>query len=380
MEIYLDHTATTRPYPEAIAAVMDAMTVHYANPSSLHHAGLEAQKLVDSARNQLAMALRAKPEELTFTSGATEASNLAIRGTLFAYGKRRRHIVTTTVEHVSVKALCDQLETEGYSVTRVAPDADGHIMPEAVLGAVCEETCLVSMMLVNNETGHILPVAETFAAIKRRYPDVITHCDAVQGFLKLPVQPEKLYADLLTVSGHKVHAPKGVGALYHRKGIRLKPIVYGGHQEGSLRPGTEAVPLIAGFGAAVTALLPSVQERYEAVAALRKGFLERLGKLSDITIQSPQDGSPYILSISVKGLRSETMLHFLAEREIYVSSGSACAKGKSSGVLQAFGVRDAAADSTLRISLSSENTLADADALCDALQTAQVRLARRRIR
>ena len=214
--------------------------------------------------------------------------------------------------------------------------------------------------------------------IKRDHPQVITHTDAVQGFLKIPFTPEKLCADLLTVSGHKVHACKGVGALYHKKGIRLKPLLTGGEQEGGLRAGTESVPLIAGFGAAAASLSATFAARTETVRALRTAAIEQLSAVEGVTIQSPADGSPYILSISVKGLRSETVLHFLAERGIFVSSGSACSKGKQSGVLQEFGIRQNAADSTLRLSFCAENTAADIAALAAGIRDAQARLVHKR--
>ena len=313
-----------------------------------------------------------------FTSGATESNHLAIRGAAYAYGRRKRRVITTTVEHASVRGAFDMLEAEGYEVIRVAPDADGILHAENIAAAVNEDTCLVSMMLVNNETGAILPVQQAFAQIKRAFPQVITHCDAVQGFMKLPVSPVKLNADLLTVSGHKVHACKGVGALYHKKGVRLIPLMKGGEQEGTMRPGTESVPLIVGFGAAVKELSGSISARAEYVSGLRSECIRQLSELEGITVNSPAEGSPYILSFSVRGLRSETMLHFLSDREIYVSSGSACSKGKQSGVLQQFGIKQDLADSTLRVSFCAENTEADITALCTALKAAQEQLVHKR--
>lgn len=378
MSVYLDSAATTRPSAACISAALEAMEHQYGNPSSLHAFGLQAQLCVDAARKQVASALGCAPESLTFTSGATESSHLAIRGAAAVYGKRKRRVITTAVEHASVRAAFDLLEEEGFAVVRIAPRSDGRIAPEDVLAAADDSTCLVSMMLVNNETGAILPVAETFAALKRLHPEIITHCDAVQGFLKIPVTPQALSADLLTVSGHKVHAAKGTGALYHKKGIRLKPLLTGGEQENGLRAGTEAVPLIAGFGAACADLAGTVQKRYETVSALRDTAVRLLGEIGGVTVQSPADASPYILSFSVEGLRSETMLHFLAERGIYVSSGSACSRGRQSGVLQAFHIKQNAADSTLRISFCAENTADDLVQLADALRDAQQRLVHKR--
>lgn len=378
MMIYLDSAATSRPGTACLDAMCQMMRSTYGNPSSLHRFGLEAQLCMEQARKQIAAALGCESAAVMFTSGATESNHLAIRGAAYAYGKRKRRVVTTTVEHASVKGAFDMLEAEGYEVIRIAPDTDGILRAEKIAEAVNESTCLVSMMLVNNEIGAVLPVQQAFAAIKREHPQVVTHCDAVQGFLKLPVNPAKLNADLLTVSGHKVHACKGIGALYHKKGIRLIPLLKGGEQEGTMRPGTESVPLIAGFGAAVSELSGTIAERAEYVSGLRNECIRQLSGLEGITVNSPADGSPYILSFSVKGLRSETMLHFLSDREIYVSSGSACSKGKQSGVLQQFGISQDLADSTLRVSFCAENTAEDMTALCTALKAAQEQLVHKR--
>ena len=378
MTIYLDSAATSRPGEACLEAMCAMMRETYGNPSSLHRFGLEAQLCMEQARKQIAAALGCEASSVMFTSGATESNHLAIRGAAYAYGRRKRRVVTTTVEHASVKGAFDRLEAEGYEVIRVAPDADGILHAEAIVSAVNDDTSLVSMMLVNNETGAVLPVHQAFTQIRRQFPQVITHCDAVQGFLKLPFSPVKLNADLLTVSGHKVHACKGVGALYHKKGIRLIPLMKGGEQEGAMRPGTESVPLIAGFGAAVNDLRGTIAERAEYVSSLRSECIRQLSGLEGVTVNSPADGSPYILSFSVKGLRSETMLHFLSDREIYVSSGSACSKGKQSGVLQQFGIKQDSADSTLRVSFCAENTVEDITALCTALKAAQEQLVHKR--
>ena len=383
MTMYFDSAATTKPCAECISAMTEAMQAHFGNPSSLHGMGLDAQRCMDTARRQIASALGCQSEELSFTSGATESNHLAIRGAAAAYGKRKRRVVTTTVEHACVRGAFDMLEEEGFEVIRVAPDADGILRAADLASAVNDETCLVSMMLVNNETGAVLPVKQSFMQIKREHPQVITHCDAVQGFMKLPFTPASLGADLLTVSGHKVHACKGIGALYHKKGIRLLPLLKGGEQEllhlsgGStvpLRPGTESVPLIAGFCAAVQMLRSNLDQRRDYIVSLRQECIRQLLTLDGVTVNSPEDGSPYILSFSVKGLKSETMLHFLSEKGIYVSSGSACSKGKQSGVLQQFGIRQDLADSTLRVSFCAENTVEEVTALCEALKEAQVRL------
>ncbi len=378
MSSYLDNAATTQPCEACIAAMTEAMRVHYGNPSSLHRMGLDAQLAMDAARAKIAAAMGTDADSILFTSGATESNNMAILGTAALYGKRKRRVITTTVEHACVKGAFDALEAQGFEVVRIAPQSDGSFDAAAFAAAVDENTCLVSMMMVNNETGHILPVKQAFSMIKKKFPQVICHTDAVQGFLKLPFRVNDLQADLLTVSGHKVHACKGIGALYHKKGIRLQPLSRGGEQEHGNRPGTEAVPLICGFGAAVETLRGNLEARRAHCGSLRTLCIEKLSAIDGIRIQSPVDGSPFILSISAEGLRSETLLHFLEEREIYVSSGSACSKGKQSGVLQQFGIPDKLADSTIRISFCAENTESDVLALAEQVAVAQQTLIHKR--
>lgn len=378
MAAYLDNAATTKPCSECIAAMTHAMENAYGNPSSLHRMGLEAQLVMDDARKRIGAALACEPGCITFTSGATESNNLAIFGAAGAYGKRRRRMVVTAVEHASVRAAYDRLESQGFEVIRIAPDIHGEIDPDTFLAAIDENTCLASMMLVNNETGAVLPVRRTFYAAKRKYPQLITHCDAVQGFLKLPVSAAELCADLISVSAHKVHGAKGAGALYIKKGVRLTPLLYGGEQEQKLRPGTESVPLIAGFGAAVATMRQTMQQRTEWVSGLREECIKRLSAIEGVVLHQPGVYSPYILSAAVKGLRAETLLHFLAEREVYVSSGSACSKGKPSGVLRAFGIPEQLADSTIRISFSAENTRYDIKCLAEGIAAAQEQLIHKR--
>ena len=371
MAVYLDHAATTRPAGEVIEAITDCLTHHYGNPSSLHRVGLDAQLVMEDARKAITSAIGAQPQELLFTSGATEASNLALRGTAGTYGRRKKHIVSSAVEHSSVRSTLDALEEQGYQVTRVLPRADGRFYAEDFLSAVTEETFLVSMMYAENETGTLLPVAEVMRRVKKRRSDIVTHCDAVQAFMKLPVHVEDLHADLVSLSGHKIHGPKGVGALYVRRGIRLQPIVTGGKQERGIRPGTEPTPLIAGFGAAVKLMQPTISDRLSHVQMLHDQLIWELRKMEGITLNSPEDGSPYIVNFSVQGIRSETMLHFLEEREIYVSSGSACSKGAKSGVLAAYGIPDDRAESAIRVSFSGETEPEMLEALLSAVRDGQ---------
>ena len=370
MMIYLDNAATTRPAAPVIEAVTDCLTAHWGNPSSLHRFGLDAQLGMDAARKTIAAAIGAEAGNILFTSGATESSNLAIRSTAASRGRHKPHIVTSAVEHASVRSTVDALEAQGMRVTRVLPREDGRFYAEDFLDAVTPDTCLITMMYCENETGRILPVERVFRTVKRKRPDILLHCDAVQAFMKLPVHVEDLKADLMSMSAHKIHGPKGVGALYVRKGVHLVPSVTGGEQERGVRPGTEAVPLICGFGAAVQYMQPTVRERYDRVAKLREETIARLQALPFVTINSDEAGSPYILNFSVAGIRSEIMLHYLEEREIYVSSGSACSRGKKSGVLTAYGIPDPLADCAIRVSFCGDTPEEAPARLTEAVQAA----------
>ncbi len=368
--IYLDNAATTRPCAEAVSAAVRALTEVFGNPSSRHFKGIEAEKTVTQAREEIAKALGCRDECIFFTSGATESNNTAILGAAEKRIKRKPRVVTTTVEHPSVKAAFDRLAALGAEVVRISPDADGLITAEAITGAVNDKTSLVSCMLVNNETGAIMPAEKAFASIKRKYPDCITHCDAVQGFMKLPIRVSSFKADLISVSGHKIYAPKGAGALYVRKGVSLSPFMLGGGQEKGFRSGTENVPAIAGFGAAVALLRGTVSERLGKADGLRTLLYNSIEKIDGVTVNSPADGLPYICSIAMKGYKSETLLNFMSERGICVSSGSACSKGKKSSVLKEFRIPDAIADSTLRLSFSAETTESDIEKFCRSLAEA----------
>lgn len=365
--IYLDNAATTKPCPEAVSAALEAMTDNFGNPSSLHRAGLNAQLAMDKARRTIADSLGAAPDNVIFTSGATESNNLALRGATAAYGKKRRKIVASAVEHASVDETLADLESKGFEVVRVSPREDGRFCPEDFINACDENTVLLTMMYVNNETGYVLPVKEVFTAVKRRFKDIVTHTDCVQAYMKLPVKANQLGADLISLSGHKIHGVKGVGALYIKKGIRLIPVVTGGKQEKGIRSGTESVPLICAFGAAVGKLSPTINERYERVSELKARLAELLSAIEGVGINSPEDGSPYVVNISAAGKRSEIMLHYLEGREIYVSSGSACSKGQQSGVPAQFGITGKRADSALRISMTADTTEAEIDAFAAAL-------------
>lgn len=367
MSIYLDNAATTKPCGEAVSAAVDAMTENYGNPSSFHRAGLDAQLAVDKARKAIAASIGADSSEIYFTSGATESNNLALRGISAAYGRKRRKIVISSVEHASVDETASALEKNGFEIVRISPRDYGRFYADDFISACDENTCLVSMMLVNNETGYIMPVRETFMAVKRSFPEVITHCDCVQGYMKLPIKAASLGADLISLSAHKIHGVKGVGAIYIKKGVRVIPIVTGGKQEKGIRSGTESVPLIAAFGAAVDKFRPTIAERYERVSQLKAHLLEKIGGIENVTVNSPSDGSPYVINISAVGKRSEIMLHFLESKGIYVSSGSACSKGQQSGVLGEFGISGKRADGAVRISITAQTTEEELDEFAEAL-------------
>lgn len=368
-EHYLDNAATTKPCEAAVRAAMECLTECYGNPSSLHRAGLRAQQAMDHARSVIAKALGADAREIVFTSCATESTNMALLSTAAAYGRKRRKIITSAVEHASVKRTLTYLaETEGFEIVEIKPHENGEYAAMDFINAADDNTCLITMMMVNNETGHILPVQSVFAAVKRRYPHIITHCDAVQAFMKYPVKARSLCADFISISGHKIHAPKGIGALYAKKGVKLRTLIHGGKQESGRRGGTESIPLIAAFGAAAEELMPTMDSRFEYVKSMNMQLRERLTALEGVKILSAENGSPYVLSVIIPRIRSEIMLHFLESRNVYVSSGSACSKGAGSGVPETFGATSQEADSVIRISLCHENNEEDIEALVTGIE------------
>lgn len=370
-ELYFDNAATTRTSEEAARAVLEVLTEDYGNPSSLHYKGLEAQMRIDKARRQTAELLGCQPERITFTSGATEANNLILFGGAYARRRRGNRIITTAYEHASVLEPCRQLEKEGFEVIWIKPDAAGNIRAEDVIDAVNEDTILVSCMAVNNELGTILPLSKIVKGVRRKKSDVFIHSDAVQALGKLPIRLSRLDLDALSVSAHKIHGPKGVGALYLKEGSRVLPRTFGGEQEKRLRPGTENAACIAGFGAACELMRENGASYMEQVGQCSQHLRSLLAEREGFVIHSPQDALSVILNISVLGVRSEVMLHYLEEKGICVSSGSACSKGAKSHVLSAVGMSDAAMDSALRISFSHENTLEQTEKLAAALLEGQ---------
>ncbi len=375
-EIYFDNSSTTKVCREAAEKVMETMTENYGNPSSLHTKGFEAEQVMRGARSNVSGLLGVQPEEIFFTSGGTEGNNIALFGAAHARKKRGNRIVTTMIEHPSVVNVMKRLEQEGFDVVSLKPDGAGKISPEQLFEAVTPETVLVSMMKVNNEVGSILPVEAAAEAIARAKAPALLHVDAVQAFGKLALHPKKADVDLMSMSGHKIHGPKGVGALYVRRGVHIEPLTFGGGQEKDIRPGTESVPLIAGLGAAV-AVLPDPSEELPKMRELN-GFLRGgLAEIGGVAVNSPEDGLPYILNFSAGEVRAETMLHFLSDRGIYVSSGSACSKGRESYVLRAMGLQKERIASSLRLSFSRFNTIEEAKVFLSALKEGLAGLAKR---
>ncbi|MBQ4310139.1 MAG: cysteine desulfurase [Oscillospiraceae bacterium] len=378
MEIYLDSAATTKPCEAAISACFYAMAENYGNPSSLHGLGIKAENAVTEARKAVAAGLVCDPGCITFTSGATESNNTVILGAAERYAKRKKKVVISAVEHPSVAQPVKYLEDHGFTVVRVKPGRNGCIDADDFINAVDENTFLASCMFVNNETGAVMPVRKIFSAVKKRCPECITHCDAVQGFMKLPIRAADSPVDFMTVSAHKIHGVKGVGALYSKKGVRIPPHVYGGGQEKGMRSGTESVPLIAAFGAAVRTVMPTMQSAYENAEALSGYLIKQLEGLGYVDINSTAENRcPYIINFSVRGIRSEIMLHFLESREIYVSSGSACSKGAHSSVLEAMGLSADTADSAIRVSLCRTTSKGELDLLLRGISDGYSQLAKR---
>ncbi len=363
--IYFDNAATTKPCPEAAEAAVICASDRFGNPSSLHHMGVEAEKTLASAKRTILDRL-GKEGEILFTSGATESNNMAVFGIAEALKRRGNRIVTTAVEHPSVSAPMKKLSERGFEVVSLKPKEHGDF-ERAIIDAVDEKTVLVSFMAVNNETGFIIDTKTVYGGVKRKNPSCAVHVDGVQGFCKLP-----LYGDTVSLSGHKIHCFKGIGALYKNKDTRLIPLSFGGGQQGGLRPGTEPVELAAAFEAAVKAY----PENLTIFSSLRHRLTGHLERLNRIIINSPENGIDNILNFSVLGARSEIMLHFLEEKGIYVSSGSACSKGKISPVPEAFGISHERADSALRVSFSRYNTEKEVDILAEALEEGIKRFAR----
>ena len=361
MEVYFDNSATTKVYPEVKDIMFKVMDEDYGNPSSLHMKGVQAEHYIKDSADIIAKTLKCTPDEIIFTSGGTESNNLAIIGTALAKKRKGKHLVTSSIEHASVLSVMAFLEKEGFEVTYISPDSSGKVSAEAFADAVRDDTILVSCMHINNEIGAVQPIAEITKAVKKKNPNVYVHTDCIQSFGKIEVNLKKLGVDMLSVSGHKLHGPKGSGFLYVKKGTLIRPIIYGGGQQKNMRSGTENVPAIAGLGVAVKLTMIDMAEKMERVMSLRDKLIEGLTALPEV--YSNSETAPHIASISFTGVRAEVMLHALEDKGIYVSSGSACSSNKrrESAVLTAIGLDRDRLESTLRFSFNETNTEEEVD-------------------
>ena len=369
MEAYLDNSATTRCSKAAADMVYKLLTEDFGNPSSLHMKGVIAENYINDAKKKIAKTLKVQEKEILFTSGGTESNNLAIIGSALANKRAGKHIITSSVEHASVYSPMQFLEELGFEVTYLPVNSDGQISVEKLKAAIRDDTILVSLMHVNNEIGAVMPIEEAGAAIKAANPSTIFHVDAIQSYGKFVIRPKKMNIDLLSVSGHKIHGPKGSGFLYIKDKTRIKPIIYGGGQQKGMRSGTENVPGIVGLAVACEKMIGKNYENAEKIREVKEYFQERIKEIEDIKDNSGK--APHVASISFKKLRSEVLLHALEDREIYVSSGSACSSNKKqavSGTLNAIALSDEFKDGTLRFSFSIENTKEEVDETIKALK------------
>lgn len=373
MENYLDNAATTRPCPQAVAAVTKALTEVWGNPSAVHGRGLQAEKAVKHAREQVAQAMGCSPEQLFFTSGGTEGDNFAVFSVAQKYHKRGKHIITTAVEHHAVLNPIRQLESQGFSVTYLTPGEDGTISRQQLMAALRKDTILVSIMMVNNETGAVNDIAG-LAKLTHAKSDAVFHTDAVQGFLKVPFRASTLGADIITVSSHKIQGPKGCGAVYVEKKLHLPPFIYGGGQEKNMRSGTENVPMILGFGAACEAALQGLPEKLRHMEGLKTRCLQLLGEQVPEAVVLGSHQAPHVISLAVPGVRSQGLIGCLQEQEIYVSAGSACAKGHRSHVMEAMGVSPELIDGSIRVSFCYDTEQTQVDSFVNALADAVKKL------
>ena len=372
MEIYFDNSATTRALDEVKDLVVKLMTEDYANPSSRHRKGMEAEQYVKEAAMRIAKTLKVKEKEIIFTSGGPESNNMALIGAALAGQRAGKHIISTRIEHASVYQPLAFLETLGFEVTYLHTDRQGHISLEELEQSIRPDTILVSVMYVNNEMGAIEPVEEIASLVHQKGKNIIFHVDAIQAYGKMEIRPKKQGIDLLSVSGHKIHGPKGVGFLYIDEKVRIKPLLYGGGQQRDLRPGTENVPGIAGLGLAAEEMYRDHKGKVARITELKDYFIDRVQELEGVTVNSLKKsaGAPQIASVSFKGVRSEVLLHALEDKGIYVSSGSACSSNHPaiSDTLRAIGVEKDLLDSTLRFSFGLFNTKEEVDICISALE------------
>lgn len=370
-EIYFDNSATTRVLPEVAELAYHMMCEEYGNPSALYRRGLAAEKLLKQARERVAKTLRVKPTEIVFTSGGTEANNLALRGAAEAYKRQGKHIIVSEVEHPAILRTAEALSQQGFQVDYLPVDENCLVSADKLAALLRPDTILVSVMLVNNEVGAVQPIAELREVMRQAAPEALLHVDAVQGYGKMVIEPAVWGVDMLSVSGHKLHAPKGTGFLYLREGVRVVPQMTGGGQERNLRCGTENMPGICALGLAAELAYDNLDERMSNVAAVRERLLAGLADLPDWQVNSPEQALPNVLNISFGGVKSEVLLHMLEEKGLLVSSGSACAAKKDalSHVLSAMGFDRARIEGAIRFSFSALNTAEEADRAAEIIKS-----------
>ncbi len=365
--IYLDNSATTKPCDEAVQAMMQAMTENWGNPSALYNFGIDTARELRSARSKVASAMGAEPDRVFFTSGGTEADNWAIFGTVKRMGKRGKHIITTAVEHHAILNCMKELEAQGFEVTYLQPDDLGRVTVDALKAALRKDTILVSIMMVNNESGAVMPIAQMGKLTHKLCPNAYFHTDAVQGFLKVPFQAKTLGADLISVSSHKIHGPKGCGALYIAPRLKsFPPLILGGGQESGFRSGTEGIPAIFSFAAACTAGAATFRADIAHEKELLNRLVEQLSQLDGVVLNGAHD-APHILSVSIPGVPTQNSINILQDAGICVSAGSACAKGHRSHVLTAMNVSPEVIDASFRVSLCRSNTTEELQKLVDVI-------------
>ncbi len=378
VEVYLDNSATTRAYDSVGEIVRKVMCEDYGNPSSMHAKGVGAEQYIKEARETFARLLKVQPKEIVFTSGGTESDNLALRGAALANQRAGKHLITTAIEHPAIINTMRHLEEEGFRVTYLPVDRFGRVKLDALKEALCEDTILVSIMYVNNEVGSVQPIQEAAGIVKAYNQNILFHVDAVQGFGKYRIYPKKLKVDLCSVSGHKIHGPKGTGILYIGENVKMKPIVFGGEQQKNIRSGTENVPGIAGISLAAKMIYQDLDVKVARMRRLKQRIIKGVGQIRETTVHGLYDetSAPHIISVGFAGIRSEVLLHALEEKGIYVSSGSACSSNhpQVSGVLKGIGARQEFLDATLRFSMSEFTTPEEIDYTLDALYNIVPRL------
>ncbi|MBQ3665862.1 MAG: cysteine desulfurase [Lachnospiraceae bacterium] len=372
MEAYLDNSSTTKVFDEVGQLMIKTMETDYGNPSSMHLKGVEAEKYIKQSAGKIAKILKVDEKEILFTSGGTESNNHAIIGTAMANRRAGNHIITTSVEHASVLSTMAFLEEQGFKVTYLPVDENGVIRISDLKEAICDDTILISVMYVNNEVGAIMPINDIARVIEEKKPDIIFHVDAIQAFGKLEIYPRRLHIDLLSVSGHKIHGPKGVGFLYIKDKTKIKPLIFGGGQQKGMRSGTENVPGIAGIGCAAELVYDGLSSKIEKLYALKDYMIDKLSEMDHVKINSRKgyDGAPQIVNASFVGVRSEVLLHALEDRKIYVSAGSACSTNKHvvSATLKSMGLKNEEIESAVRFSFCINTTKEEIDYAIDAIK------------